>query len=461
MVLTFDRFRREHSRLHDPEVLQSSYELVASAPAARVAGKGNARSRAVGKGKARPGARRVREDGFEVAPKIYVADSRLSCNVPLFGDMLFETRTPESERVELLWAKMPWDGSAPRRAQMDSRRGGQFVATVGLDDGKYLFAFSADGCVRPDPAYAQRLALTQYGPFAPLRLSRHMLPLELENRGAADELVRIESDAPWLAPPDWFRLEPSAKTGASVRVLPELMPEGECSARLTVSTGVDDDRQYEAVRVDTRAEAGGAVPTLSVTPEGLGWITQGLGRVELGVVVEARGRGPLTGMLMVRHMDEVADFRIDVSEGLASFEHVFRVDTARLPYRAEGKLAVTLLNDSYLANYRQLQVEVPYRLLYLKKSMPALSYGLLRKGATRTLRLEVVRSDEQELDLQVSLPDAAAGYLEAYRVRPNVYSFRFDTRGVAPGRVLNETIELTDRLSGVSDRVKVLAEVER
>jgi hypothetical protein len=460
VALTFERFRREHSRLHDPEVLQSSYELVASEPAAHAAGRKAVEADAGGRG------RRVAvpsEGAFEVAPKIYAHTSHVSCHVPLFGDRRFEFSAPDCQQVELLWGSAS-SGNPARchRAQMDRERGGEFIAVVGVEDGEYLFAFSADGCVRPDPRHAQRITLTSEGPFAPLRLSRNTLLLGLENCGEAEELVRLEANAPWLASCEWVRLAPGATASGALRVLPWLMPHGECVAQVRARTDEPTSgAEYGAISVKVHAEASGAVPALSVTPDGLGWITQGRGQVEVGVLVEASGRGPLSGMLMLRHLDQVADFRLDASDGPTRFEHTFKIDSARLPYRAEGALLVTLVTDSYLANYRQLQAEVSYRLLYLKKSLPALSYGRLRKGTTRTLRLEVVRSDEQEVDLQVSVPDTAVSCLEVYRVSSSVYSFRFDTRGVAPGCALNETVELTDRLSGVSDRVKVLAEVER
>jgi hypothetical protein len=77
------------------------------------------------------------------------------------------------------------------------------------------------------------------------------------------------------------------------------------------------------------------------------------------------------------------------------------------------------------------------------------------------MRLEVERSDGQEIELSVELPASAASYLEAYAARADAYVFRLDTSALPPGTSISETVELIDRKSGLRDQIKVLATVAR
>src|SRR5207237_209326 len=90
---------------------------------------------------------------------------------------------------------------------------------------------------------------------------------------------------------------------------------------------------------------------------------------------------------------------------------------------------------------------------------PALSFGTLRAGSTKVMRLEVSRSDKQAVELVVTLPAGAESYLEAYPARTDAYVFRFDTKTLPPGTSISETVELIDRRSGLRDHVKVLGAV--
>lgn len=543
----FELFRREHSRLHDPEVRSSSFELRPVKyewPAAAQA----ARKRKLGGGKAARGAaRREQSDAVlelrgheggesastaggcgtslgpeilkllsylpndspppwlkrltaasvewagveqgsvaEVLPGVFIAPRVLSLRVRLFNEQDFRLRAPGAQRVELLWrcAAPPAPGTpggsgniqarpdarAPRRAALDHVRGDLFAATADLSDGDYLFAYSVDGRVRPDPRYAQRVRVGGGGVFSPLGLSRDVQPLLVSNRGAEEELVVLESHAAWLSTSRPVRIAPGGAAVITLRVLPGSLTPGNAETLLSVPGsdvlgedawgGVGGSAPVAAgVLVKVFAEAGGAIPELNVIPHELGSILQGRETIELLAEVTARGEGPLVGMLMVRHLEEAADFRLDASAGPQRFFHAFQIDSAKLPYRAENALRVTLVTDCYLADHRFKEVDIPYRLVYLRKSLPALSYGRVRKGTTRTLRLEVARSDEREVEIDAAIPRSAAGYLEAYRVRPNAYSFRFDTRELEIGAVVREAITLTDSLSGLSDQIKLLAEV--
>jgi hypothetical protein len=105
------------------------------------------------------------------------------------------------------------------------------------------------------------------------------------------------------------------------------------------------------------------------------------------------------------------------------------------------------------------QFDIPYRLIYLRKSLSALSFGTIRVGGTKNLRLEVMRSDGREIELTVELPPGAENYLEAYPTRDGTYVFRFDAGRLSPGSSINETVEFIDRRSGLRSQIKLLGAV--
>jgi hypothetical protein len=522
----FRRFQQEHSRLHDPEMLHSSLELIPVAldqflrPVAVVkqrhkkgkkknriptpapqtsthqtladplphpfdlmaepetyeptrhkslteyvqwleieSAKANAHS-PDDPDKPEPVAEVLDSAQTEEYPNILISSFTLGGQVDLFQGQRFEINAPGAQQVELLWRAVR-DGTS-QRVVMDHQRGDLFCALIGIQDGEYVFGYQVDGWIRPDARYAGRLVFRGDGVLAHLKLARQERVVVLHNRGKMEEVVWVESSVPWMALETEKRVAAGERVMVGARLIPQQMAPGLNEGFLRVQARRNgSELSVAATDISITAKAEGTIPEFQYAPREFGWIMQGAEQLHLSIEVEARGQGPLTGMVMLRHSEEVVDFQLDAASEHSSFSHTFVIDSANLPYRAQGALKVMLITDSYLANYRLCQAELPYSLIYLKKSLPALAYGQVRKGMTRTLRLEVERSDGKKVDLEASIPAQAAAYLEAYRARPNAYSFRLDTRELEPGTVITEVVTLLDRSSGLSDQIKVLAEVGR
>lgn len=392
------------------------------------------------------------------APRIEIEPVNIVWDVALFNDCTFQVHAPRAEKVSLVWQEP--DGKAGGRVQMDNTSPDMFETTVGIQDGDYLFTYDVDGCTRPDSRYSQRIVVKPDGVFAPVRLARREKTVTLRNQSSWDEVVRLETDSPWLVADAELRLPAGGRAEPVVRVIPEKINPGRHTGKLTASV----HRQGKVVvaastSVEVTVEAGGTVPELRCQPNEFGWIVQGKDRLIFEVEVRVSGHGPLTGMVFLGHPGEAVDFQIEGGSDQSVFTRTFTIDSLDLPHRAEGSLKLTLVSDCYLANYRLIELRLPYRLVYLKKSLPALTFGKVRHGMTRTLRLEVERSDEKAVELEVAIPDSAGRYLQAFRARPDAYSFMFDTRGLRVGDAIDEVVTLADRASGLRDQVKVLAEV--
>lgn len=430
----FRRLRQEHARLHDPVGLRSSVELVPvpegpQAPPATTGG----------------GA-------------VVIEPAEIICRLDAFYDRSFEVVAPRARKVELLWRR----GGDFRRAAMDHGHHDRFAATVGMEDGEYLFAYEVDGRTAPDARHAQRLLLCREGVFAPLRLERYGRTLALRNVGEDNGILWVETRTPWLEAGAERTLPAGHEMLVPVRLLPERMEPGENRGELHVGvlrTGEDEVPHDFPVPVTAELTTGGAVPIFTFSPADLGDLIQGGELARLEVKVEARGRGALRGMITLAHTSEVADFILEAEGEPRRFSHVFNVDSAHLPCRERGAVTVTLINDCYLADRRLFRAEVPYRLTYLKKSLPVMNFGAVRQGFTKTMRLEVARSDGEEVELEVSLPDSAVPHLECHIVRSGVYVFRFRAPARAPGTPLEGDVILTDRRSELQDRIKFMAEV--
>jgi hypothetical protein len=424
-------------------------------------------------------------------PNIEVEPQNIVRSLRLFQEMEFTLDAPAAQQLELIWREQRKDttskeSNAPdaaerinalagntnrvsewQRVVMAHRRADQFATEVGIPDGAYLFGIIVDGHMRPDPRFSRRLLLNAEGLFTPYTLRRHTQNLQLTNKSKFDERVRLETSAPWLKVDD-ASIDLSARSSAetTLQLNPVLMQAGLNEALLRIFVERDGHTVDAAVvNCAMHAEVGGAIPTISIEPRELGEIRHGIDQAELQVQVTARGLGQLSGMISLPHSGELTDFCISAdNDETSTFTHIFHVDSASLPqpqpYRLDAVLKVMLVTDSFLANYRVSHAEIPYRLVHLKKSLPALSFGTVRAGGSKAMRLEVSRSDRQAVELSVLLPAGVAAYLQAYPARADAYVFRFDTNTLPPGTSISETIELIDLNSGLRDQVKVLATVQ-
>jgi hypothetical protein len=419
-------------------------------------------------------------------PRIEIEPESVSRHLSLFQEHAFEIDAPGARQVELVWsvkqqaeseAITPGDTARVdkfstdrepefQRVVMDYQQGDRFAVQIGLADSNYLVAFAVDGRTRPPQHLSQRIVLNKKGVFAPFKLNREQQTFLLTNRGKADERVLLETETSWLAPENaLIDLPARGLAQCCVRLDSSRMKPGrnEGLLHLKVQRG-EDAIAAGVVQIAVELEVGGAVGNFSFTPSAFGEITQGLDDLHLQVEVNAYGRGPLNGMMSLPQSGELVDFQLDADDETTSrFTHTFHINSAHLalpqPHTAEAALKVMVLTDSFLANHRLCRFEIPYRLIYLKKSLPALSFGTIRAGATKTMRLQVERSDARDLELAVALPPTVNGFLEAFPARSDVYIFRLDASRLSAGAKVDEMIELIDRKSGLRDHIKVLAAI--
>jgi hypothetical protein len=442
----FRRYRREFSRLHDPEALGEVGELTPVNV----------------KIKAHPHLRVVKGGGGAEhdasAPKIRVEPQSLNLCLKLFQEQHFQLSAPESDSAALIW--MSRDGAAPQRVAMDRLSDGSFRATADIDDGEYIFGYLIRGVMRPDPGSARSLVLRNDGVFSKLRLARLARTLVLYNDGRKDEIVRIDSDSPWLVAGGEVKVAPGKSATVRVQLLLAEMSSGLNRSVLHTSAIRGEELIPAAlVQVAANVEADGALAELSHSPADFGEVRRGLDHLRLNVDVVAHGRGPLIGMITLSQPHQEVDFQLVAGGAEGRFSHTFLIDSARLPRRRHGQVKLTLVTDSHLMNRRVFAVTIPYTLTYLKKNLPALTFGSVPRGLTRNLRLEVSRSDGEETDVEVAIPPGLAPYVECFDVRSGIFAFRFDTQGIAAGTKVTGVIILEDRRSGLRDEIEAWGEV--
>lgn len=497
----FLRLKEEHARLHDPSVLRGAVELVPidlrelTLLAARRKKKTKGRKR----GTAGPShsvatqageqllpvdflralieptpdaqskdktAKRPKSD--PAIPQIKVGCNTVTLNVRLFQEITFALDVAATKQVELVWRNSKNAAKTASELQqvvMDHRHGDHFETQIGIADGDYHFAYKVDGQMRTDARFSQHVFLSREGLFTPRTLRRHSQTICVANKGPSPEQVRFQTNQPWIMPPASIDVPAHGSVEAIIRFAPPLMKIGlnEGLFHLFVPR---DGHEIEAGKVHFSVEAhtSGAMPSISFSPLDLGQLRQGMDQRQLSVQITALGRGLLNGMISLPHSGELIDFHLDADDfEKARRTHTFQIHSSGLPRpqpnQVQAQLRLMVLTDSFLGNYRICRAEIPYSLVHLKKSLPALSFGTVRLGKTKVMRLEVKRSDNQSVDLDATLPTGAASYLHVSAVRPDTYDFRFDATSLMPGTSISETVELIDRNSGLRDQVKVLATV--
>lgn len=487
---TFSRFREQYDRLHDPSVRRTSLELVPvpmtinenkprtkvnpTRQSERLSASAEPRSELLpialleklalrGQPLRKAKAGKTNTPSTKNAlrtPIIRFEPSAISHCVNLFQEERFTLDAPGAARVEAVWRRE--QESTLQRAPVDHIKAAHFEARISLPDGRYLFGYDIDGYMRPDIGLAQNIILGADGIFSPFELLRGRRQIRLTNHERSTVRVLIEGDSPWIIlDATVLDLPPGESTSTYISFDLNAMKEGLNTGLLRVNVQ-QGDQEIPAgiIQVRVTINVGGSVPEFSVSPSDLGQLRQGIDRAQLRVEVMAKGTGRLTGVISLA--GELVDFRLDAEES-SNFAYTFNIDSAFLPkpgpHNSEAKLDLMILTDSFLANRRLCRAEIVYRLLYLRKSLPALSFGRMRAGVTKSLRLDVKCSDNREIELTVALPTDADKYLEAYQARPNAYVFRFDAQELPPGTNVNETVQLIDRKSGLRDHIKVLATI--
>ena len=459
----FKELRLEFVRLHEPRTVSAEIELIPRGEPSESKFKSNLAGEA-STSRAQPVPEPATKRGKSAASSIRVEPSSLFARVSMFNELEVRFAAPDGERVSFVYMRN--DAQAVEMVPMERTNAGPFQATVELEDGSYLTVFKVDSCVRTEARIAQQVYVKPDCVLAPLRLAREQMSLTIHNDGTSPENIWLKPNAPWIVIiPSTFNLPSGESARVAISFDRRIMTAGlnEDSIELLVEReGVT--RNVTRVKVQSTLKVDGAVPEIVWEPKDLGPIRQGIDRVAVNVRIRSRGVGALAGMISSPESGELVDFCLDAADASsAELAHTFQIDSSFLPkpqpHRQEASLRFDVVTDSFLANRRLFRVQVPYRLVYLRNSLPALSFGNVRAGNHRVLRLDVTCSDGREIDLEVEVPPEAGKYLGVYQARPNAYVFRFTTSGLAIGTSINEFVELIDRKSGLRDRIKVLGTV--
>lgn len=466
----FERFRRAAARLHEPLSARSPIELVHTKVNSVELGRSEISDRLFDEEDVQEHARAKSADSKPSksikgkATGLTIKPSAIKTLIAPFGDQYFETNAPGANEVDLVIQDL---GSNQFQAvSMEQHDSHVFSARVGFLNGRYLIGFRFDGITRPDPVRGQRLIMNHDGIFTPKTLVEPFSMLSLSNETSKQRQLSLESNQQWILP-ETTTLTLAARESAKIRIHFDVstLEAGPNEGLLYVNIQ-DEDKTTVAgvIHVSVQLEVGGAIGEFSFSPRAFGEIRQGLDNLQLEVEVQAHGRGPLNGIISLPQSDELVDFHLNADDDATSrLSHTFHINSANLtlpqPHSTEAALRVRVRTDSFLANHRVCRFEIPYRLIYLKKSLPALSFGTIRPGATKTMRLQIKRSDAREIELAVALPPGANKFLEAYPAHSDVYIFRLDASQLSPGAQVDETIELMDRKSGLRDHIKLLAAI--
>lgn len=391
------------------------------------------------------------------SPKIELTPVRAEPKVDLFPACTFTLASAADNTVEMVWR--PVGESSVNRVMMEYESPGVYRTALSLGFGSYVFSYSIDGVVVPPSSHAQHVRLQGNGVFAHLEHRRPKLILRLTNNRKIRELVSLATDEKWLVS-GTFLVPPESSVYVGLTILPDQlslgMNEGVVRLRALRPAEVNE---LGILTIKIEGIAQGAVADLHCDSPSAVDSDRVATELCFKLNVMTRGTGAFTGMLLLPQLGDSIDFEIgDVSESLV-FSHDLVVPTQKIPHRESGRLKVLLINDSYLTNQRVIRSEVPYNVVYLKKSLPALLFGSLRPGAAKTLRLSARRSDGKKFSLNSVIPAHAANYLMASRNDTNTLSFRLDASKLQPGATVDDTIVLTDVSSGLRDTIRVMAQV--
>lgn len=400
-----------------------------------------------------PQAKPLKESTGE--PRIVVSPLAFNERIAFIPEQTINAHITDARSVELVWQST--NANTSQRVVMNYQKQQRFRSTIGVAPGNYLFGYVVNNRMRPDARYGQRLLLRPDAILARVTAPHEVRSLMLYNQRPTEEIVRLEANVPWLVPEIPRIRIPGRKTvKVLLRLLTREMEPGLNNGILSLLARRKETHvEAAAVCVSVVAEVKGAIPEIKHEPLEFGCVAQGAGELKFKIFLRAKGCGLLRGTIITHHVRDTKSFTLEANK--SSWEACeFVVNSMDLPYRTDGSVKVTVLTDSYLADYRFHEIEIPYRLLYLDKSLPALIFRSVPKGSTRTIRLDVTRKDREEVQLRVDIPEGFRSFLKPYPgVRPNSYSFCFDTRRFPFSTTITGEVKLVDVLSGLQDRIKV------
>lgn len=393
-------------------------------------------------------------------PRIVVSPLAFNERVAFIPELTINAHVTDARSVELVWQST--NANTAQRVVMNYQKQQRFRSTIGVAPGNYLFRYIVNNRMRPDARYGQRLLLRSDAILAQVTAPHEVRNLMLYNQRPTEEIVRLETNVPWIVPEIPRIRIPGRKTvRVLLRLLTREMEPGLNNGILSVLARRKETYvEAAAVCVSVLAEVKGAIPEIKHEPLEFGSVTQGTGELKFKIFLRAKGCGLLRGTIITHHVRDTKSFTLEANE--PSWDACeFVVNSMDLPYRTDGSVKVTVLTDSYLANYRFHEIKIPYQLLYLDKSLPALIFRSVPKGSTRTIRLEVTRKDRKEVELHVDIPEGFRSFLIPYPgIRSNSCSFCFDTRRFPFSTPVAGEVKLVDVRSGLQDRIKVQFSVD-
>lgn len=308
-------------------------------------------------------------------PKIDIVPPSV-LKIEKFPTAVFSHFSIGSEKVQLLWQSSHTDKI--QRTTLDNQTNNRRESALLLDYGTYLFSYKTGNMIYPPPGYTKKIGLLKTGIFAFYYNKKPSPVIRLINRSKETVYLSLTSKESWLNT-EYILLQPLQKKRVVLDIVTEKLEPGINKGQVDLCfLSKTKSRKIKSFNTEIDTEIKGVVPLLKCKLKNRQNTSKNIFDITLDITISLQGEGSLSGMILLPQIGKQFDFRSDDAARHSTIEYNFSIPSEKLPLCGNA-LTVVLISDCYHANRRIQQQQIAFQTV-LKKSLPAL---IFRKFAFR------------------------------------------------------------------------------
>jgi len=386
-----------------------------------------------------------KEDAASILASPDVIDFGL---VPIHKDHTF-TFESDSDAVYLQGDFTNWElGRIPMIRTDDGK---EFRTSIKLDDGEYLYQFSADDRNLPDPNNQQRIVIGEHGTCSKLSLNRFNRNLQISNIGSKSLKVKLNPLQDISISESEFSIGKGEKRQIIVSLLPGEIKLGANTYNIDIQV---KSRQVGSVEIRANGYANGPVADILTEKIDLGEVFSG-NYIAGNLRIRNTGSGTSVINLMSSELLEGASF--EFAEGAETEIPVVIKSDQISPgdYRSN----ITVNTNNYIYGTDQYTIPLEFKLVSMEIDPQEIDFGTMYVNQPIEKQIRARRSDGSRMDLGIAqeIPpwiEAIPSGRQAVKVKINWERLHLES-----DVDLEATISLIDERSSLNKPIKVIGRV--
>jgi len=386
-------------------------------------------------------------------------------NLPLFKDVLFEFHDDLAKNSYLVGDFCEWNPLAilMKKNEVEDR----FKTSVSIEDKEVLYRFETDGEIRLDPKYVNEIFISKEGLCSKINLNRYQRRVEIENKGNKRFCGIISASANWVTVDrQKITILPADKEEIIVTIFPENMKIGENTCVIDIGS-IDESKMKCAIKIQAVMLVYGIVPEIEERNLRIVDRVEEGDKVLKNLCIKVVGKGILKGKIYSSMGVICEDILVEnLTPCETTIEKDIIIDTQKISHPQDNEIKATVVTDSYIWNKRCFPLTFIFEdeMIHLKTSLPVLLFSKMTSGGKKKrLSFMVTRSDNNRVDISISIPENLKKYVTVHKSKENQnqWEIEFDATKVNPEEIshISGMIKIKDKISNMEEQIPLIAEI--